>query len=296
MRYLTLLLAAYICACSLVGLPAPAFAEEGEEEEEKKPEGVQYSATVGVTFTQTSFVDWVAGGEDALTYVLNFKGGLSEDRANDNWKIEGALGFGQSKAGGQETRISGNEIKIEGQYNYKLPKQWSAYAAAGFRSAIVTGYDYTEDPKKPKASFNDPGYYTASLGGKKHFSQEPTLFTSRAGLGLKYTTAKKYFEFGYANDPDTEEPNKTKLETGIDSVTELNAQISENLLCESKLILFSAFKHLDVWDVLWETAFKAKINKYVNAELYLTFLFDKDVSGRVQRYEMLSIGLSYSIF
>lgn len=295
MRRLTLFLAASICAYSLVEFPAPAFAEEGKEEE-KKPEGVQYSATVGATLTQTNFVDWAEGGEDALSYVLNFKGGLSEERTTDNWKIEGALGFGQTKVGDEETKISVNEVKVEGQYNYKLPKQWSVYAAAGFRSAIVTGYDYTEDPKDEKASFNDPGYYTFSLGGKKHFSQEPILFTSRAGLGLKYTTAQENFTFGYADDPNTTELDKDKLETGIDSVTELKAQISENLFCESKLVLFSAFEYLDVWDVLWETAVKAKINKYVSAELYLVFLFDKDVSGRVQRFQMLGIGLSYYIF
>lgn len=295
MRRLTLLLAASICAYSLVEFPAPAFAEEGKEEE-KKPEGVKYSATVGATLTQTNFVDWAEGGEDALSYVLNLKGGLSEERTNDNWKIEGALGFGQTKVGDEETKVSVNEVKVEGQYNYKLPKQWSTYAAAGFRSAIVTGYDYTADPKREKASFNDPGYYTFSLGGKKHLSQEPILLTSRAGLGLKYTTAQENFGFGYADDPDTPELDKDKLETGIDSVTELKAQISENLLCESKLVLFSAFEHLDVWDVLWETAVKARVNKYISTELYLVFLFDKDVSGRVQRFQMLGIGLSYSIF
>ena len=283
-----------LLACSFFLLAAsridPAFAEE-----EEKPEGVQYSATVGATFTQTSYVDWAEGGEDALAYVLSLRGSAFEERIHDKWKFESALGFGQTRVGGDETRVSVNEVVLDGQYNYKLPNQWSAYAAAGFRSAIVKGYDYSEDPKLEKASFNDPGYYTFSLGAEKILSQAPIQLTSRAGLGLKYTTAKEHFEFGYADDPDTPELDKDKLETGFDSATDLNAKFSDNLLYLSKLSLFSTFEKLDVWDVRWENTLTAKINRYVSTQLQLTFLFDKDVSGRLQRFQMLSIGLSYTI-
>jgi hypothetical protein len=265
------------------------------QDEEAPPEGVQYSAVTGVTFTQTNYVDWAEGGEDALAYVLNLKGAVFEDRVHDKWKIEGALGFGQTKIGGEETRISINELVFDGLYNYKLPQQWSAYAAGGYRSAIVNGYDYSVDPKLEKASFNDPGYFTASFGAQKDFSQKPYYFTSRAGVGVKYTTAQEHYEFGYANDPDTPELDKDKLETGLDSVTDLNAKISDDLLFVSKLALFSSFEAMDVWDVRWENTLTAKINKYVNTQFQFTAVFDKDVSGRVQRFQMLSIGLSYTI-
>lgn len=294
-------LVAFFCAIVMLCPGNAAFAEETKKQE---PEGVQYDAALGATFTQTNYVDWAEGGEDALAYVLNFYGGIFENRTHDKWKIGATLGFGQSKVGGDESRVSVNEMTIDGQYNYKLPKQWSAYAAAGFRSAIVTGYDYNmlvpdSDPPREenieKASFNDPGYYTASFGAQKDFSQEPILFTTRVGLGIKYTTARTHFDFKYADDPDTPEIDKDKLETGIDSVTDLNAQISENLRYVSRLGLFSTFNGLDVWDVRWENTVTAKINKYVNTQLQLMFLFDKDVTGRVQRFQMLSIGLSYTI-
>jgi hypothetical protein len=282
------LLAVTVCALMV---PGAAFAEE----DEAPPEGVQYNAIVGATFTQTNFVDWAEGGDDALAYVLRFTGSVFEDRANDKWKFGGEAGFGQTKIEGEDTRVSVNELVLEALYNYKLPKKWSAYAAGGYRSAIVTGYDYSVEPKLEKASFNDPGYYTASFGAQKDFSQKPYQFTSRAGLGLKYTTAQEYYEFGYADDPDTPEIDKDKLETGIDSVTELNAEFSEDLLLASKLELFSSFDNLDVWDMRWENTLTAKINRYLNTQFQVIFLFDKDVTGRLQRFQMLSIGLSYAI-
>jgi hypothetical protein len=289
----------FVLALCAVSFAATAFAED-----EEPPEGVQYAAVTGITFTQTNYVDWAEGGDDALAYVLSFVGGASEDRRHDKWQIAGAVGFGQSKIGGEDTRVSVNELVLEGLYNYKLPRRWSAYAAGGFRSAIVTGYDYKvpipgTDPQefedREKASFNDPGYYTASFGAQKDLSQKPYHFTSRVGLGFKYTTAQTHYQFGYADDPDTQELDKDKLETGIDSVTDLNAQISEDLRLVSKLALFSTFEGLDVWDVRWENTLTAKINKYVNTQFQLIFLFDKDVSGRLQRFQMLSIGLSYAI-
>jgi hypothetical protein len=280
-----------LCALSILASAGVARAEE----EEEKPKGMQYDAAVGAVLTQVNYVDWAEGGEDALAYVLSFAGGLGEERDHDFWAVVGELGFGQTKVGGQETRISVNEVTVDGNYNYKLPKRWSAYVAGGFRSAIVTGYDYSADPKLEKASFSDPGYYTLSMGAEKNFSDKPYEFKSRAGLGLKYTTAQRHFRFGYADDPDTPGLDKDKLETGIDSATDLKAQISEDLLYVSKLSLFSTFEALDVWDVRWENKVTAKINKYVSTQLQLIFLFDKDVSGRLQRFQMLSIGLTYTI-
>jgi hypothetical protein len=279
------------CALAILASAGASFAEE----EEEKPKGMQYDAAVGAVLTQVNYVDWAEGGEDALAYVLTFAGGLGEERDHDFWGIVGTLGFGQTKVGGQETRISANEVTLNGKYNYKLPKRWSAYVSGGFRSAIVTGYDYSKDPKLEKASFSDPGYYTLSVGAEKNFSDKPFELTSRAGLGLKYTTAQRHFRFGYADDPETPGLDKDKLETGIDSVTDLNAQISEDLLYVSKLSLFSTFEALDVWDVRWENTVTAKINKYVSTQLQLIFLFDKDVTGRLQRFQMLSIGLTYTI-
>jgi hypothetical protein len=272
------------------GAAGPACAEEAEEE----PQGVQYSAVAGATFTQTNYDDWAEGGEDALSYVLRLKGGVFEDRLRDKWKIDGSLGFGQAKLGKEDTRISANEVIIDGLYNYKLPKKFSAYAAAGFRSALVTGYDYSVTPKIEKASFNDPGYYTLSLGAAYDIKPKPTYFRTRMGLGLKYTTAETHFKFGYADDPDTPEKDKSKLEEGIDSVTELDAEISENLLYVSKLELFARFQALDVWDVLWGNIVTAQINKYVSTQFELVLLFDKDVTGRLQRFQMLSLGITYT--
>jgi hypothetical protein len=274
------------------------------EDEDAPPEGVQYDLHVGAVFSQTNYVDWAEGGDDALSYAARLLAGISEDRINDKWKIEGEAKFGQSKVGGENTRVSVNEFTIDAQYNYKLPERWSAYAATGLRSPIVTGYDYKvpipgTDPQEyedvEKASFNDPGYYEASLGAEKDISSKPYHFTSRLGVGLRYTTARVHFEFGYADDPDTPELDKTKLETGFDSVTELNAEITEEITLVSKLQLFSTFEGLDVWDVRWENMFTARINKYVNTYFQFDFLFDKDVSGRLQRFQMLSIGLSYTI-
>lgn len=271
---------------------APSFAQE--EKEEEKPKGVQYEAVVGATFTQANYVDWAEGGEDALSYVLLLLGGVSEDRTHDKWKVAGFLGFGQTKIGSEDIRISANEVAAEGEYKYKLPKKFSAYAAAGFRSALVTGYDYSVEPKLEKASFNDPGYYSLSLGAAYDIKPEPTYFRTRLGVGFKYTTAKTHFEFGYADDPDTPGLDKDKLETGIDSVTELDAKISDNLTYVSKLALFSRFQDLDVWDVRWDNKVKAQINKYVSTQFELVLLFDKDVTGRLQRYNVLSIGITYA--
>lgn len=115
------------------------------------------------------------------------------------------------------------------------------------------------------------------------------------GIALQEVFTSKFNS--YSDDSDTKDKvEKFKLETGIESVTEGNVTVAENMNFNSKLRLFSRFKTLDVWDVRWDNTLTAKINKYFNVNLNILVIYQKDQSLKTQMKQTLQLGITYTLF
>ena len=101
----------------------------------------------------------------------------------------------------------------------------------------------------------------------------------------------------YSDDPKTTDKIEAfKLETGIESVTNSELNLDENLLFQSMLRLFSAFNTLDVWDVRWDNTVTAKITKYLNVNLNLLLVYEKRQSPKTQFKEGLQMASCIQFF
>jgi hypothetical protein len=99
----------------------------------------------------------------------------------------------------------------------------------------------------------------------------------------------------YADDPETAEIEKTRIQGGIESVSALGWEFAENMVLTSRLELFAPFEELDRIIVRSDNIIAMKVNKYVTANFNLVLINDVNVSARTQIKETLSIGLSYTI-
>ena len=115
------------------------------------------------------------------------------------------------------------------------------------------------------------------------------------GAALKETITRNH-PVPFADDPDTPEIEKVKVEVGMDSTTDLEIKINDIISFKSKLQLFSNFRGIQNIDVYWDNSFIAEIAKHVHAGLNVKLLYDRDVSPRRQLKQTLTVGLSYSFF
>ena len=99
----------------------------------------------------------------------------------------------------------------------------------------------------------------------------------------------------FSDDPATTNIEKFKAETGIESVTNGEYVLAENMLFKSSLHLFSRFNSMDVWDVRWDNSIVAKINDYLNTSLSYLLIYQKDQSVKTQMKEGLQLGINYTI-
>lgn len=239
----------------------------------------------GLNLTQVSFSDnWAQGGENALAYATTLNGKSVQDLSKTNWATSYKFAFGQTKLGEQGIRKSDDKIDVESNFTYKMGTYINPYVAATLKTQFVKGYDYAADPDSVVSNFFDPGYLTQSVG--LGYQPIPQIKT-RLGAALREVITSQFTDYAGGE--------KTKVEGGLESVTEVAWQMHSNLLFTGKVELFEAFNNLDIIIMRSDNTLAAKVSKYVTVNFNVQLLKEPPVSrGKIQRKQTLAVGLSYS--
>lgn len=247
-------------------------------------------AAVGLNLSQVALSNWTQGGDNTVAISFLGTGGLKY--YSEYWKFRNDLkiAYGRTKLGSQDYRTTDNELYLESVLSYNIGWAVDPYISNIVRSAIGTGYNYNQTPPIATAGFFDPAYVTQSVGFTYNKLES---FTTRLGFAVQETFTNKYNQ--YADDPATVKIEKTKVETGLESVTTAEITLQQNLLYKSNLRLFTRFESMDVWDVRWDNAFVAKLNDYVNVNFAFLLIYQKDQSLKTQIKEALQLGLTYTL-
>lgn len=270
------------------------FAQEAKEDNDTVKHGWTHSLISTLNLSQVSYTDWAAGGDDALAYNLLIDGRSYDEEIHTNWTTNYKFSFGEARLGNLGLRKTDDKIDIESILAYKVSEHYDPYASFTFKSQFTTGYKYNNDSIQSKTSvsgFLDPAIVTQAVGmSYKHSAS----FRTRLGLALREIFTNKYNV--YSDDPATPQIEKSKIEGGIESVTELELQIDSNIVFKSKLELFDPFKTIKVITVRMDNLLAMKVNKYIVASLGVQLINDAVVTPRTQIKEGLALGLTYSIF
>lgn len=251
------------------------------------------AGVAGLNLSQIALENWTQGGEDALAYTLYSHFGLDyhTDPLSFNNKLK--LAYGRTKLGSDDYRTTENEFFLENLVTYKAGWFADPYFSNTVRTTLTKGYDYSGDEAIQIADLFDPGYINQSIGLSYKVSES---FSTRMGLGFQETIADK-FATKYSDDPDTDNEIETfKFDTGIESVSNLNLKLDDNLLYTSELRLFGTFDALDIWDVRWDNILTAQVTKLINVNLNVLLIYDVDQVAKTQLKEALQIGITYTLF
>jgi hypothetical protein len=253
--------------------------------------GWKHSIVSALTLTQVAYTDWAQGGDNALAWALSLDGKSVEDREATNWSNTYKFAFGQARLGSQGIRKTDDKIDLETILTYKLGTYINPYGAATFKSQFARGNKYDAAGNKTAVSkFLDPGYLTQSAG--IGYQPIPEVKT-RLGAALREILTSQFT--GYSDDAATTDIEKTKIDGGLESVTDVEWKLEDNILFTSKLELFSPFKTLDEVVVRNDNTFAAKVSKYVTVNLNVQLINERRVTPRTQIKETLAIGLSYTL-
>lgn len=247
--------------------------------------------TIGAGVNQVSLSNWTRGGENLFSVTGNSD--FNVYYFSNPWLLKNNLSFaiGSTKAGSGNFQTNDNAALLENVLIYKIWKTIDPYLSNEIRTGILDGYDYSLNPIVQTSAFFDPGYITQSIG----FIYDRPMISSRLGIAFQETFANQFRQ--YTDDINTTGVSEGfKFQTGIESVTNANFTVAQNLYFNTRLRLFSAFNQLDVWDVGWDNTLTAVINNFMNVSLDALLVYEKSQSPKTQFKEGLQLGISYSVF
>ena len=277
----------------LVLLSLGAIQAYGQQDSSAPPKyGWAHSVVAGLTATQVSFNNWTQGGENALAYTVSLEGKSTDDLAEINWANDYKFAYGQTRLGDQGVRKTDDKIDLASVLSYKLGGVLNPYVAATFKTQFTRGYKYDGGGTATGVSdFFDPGYLTQSAGAV--YQPIPEAKT-RFGFALREIVTSRFAPL-YTDDPSTAGVEKTRVNGGLESVTEVNWKLADNILLTSKLELFDAFNAMDVIIVRSDNTLAMKVNKYIVVNVNVQLINERPVSPRMQVKQTLALGLTYSL-
>ncbi len=264
---------------------------------------------LNLTLTQNSYSDsWVGGEAGSVNWMANsnFKG-TKQLCYKFNWSNTLKLAFGQTHQQDQETKHWRKPFKstdlIDGETLGRFTLNVFVDPYLAFR--VISQFMDASVPEVKR--YISPITLSESGGiSKLLYKSEETEFLSRFGFGLRQMITKDIV--------DTLN-KKTKTHTtndgGFESVTDFKTSLSnEKISYSTKLTLFKAIFYSesnklkgkpeeDYWkavDVNWENILSASITKYLTVNLYVQFLYDKEIDLKGRFKETLALGLTYRLF
>lgn len=257
------------------------------------PSNWKHTLITGLTLTQVTFTDWAQGGENALAYTLGIDGKSVQDLTSTNWSNSYKFAYGQTKLGSKGLRKTDDKIELESVLTYKLGTHVNPYASATFKSQFDDGYKYDDvaNTKTKISSALDPMYLTQAVGiGYQPVAEVKT----RLGAALREVFDKN--RFGYSDDAKTTpEIEASKVEGGLESVTDVEIKIEENTLFTAKLEMFAPFNNIDVVVVRSDNTLSSKVSKYISLVFNVQLINDRSVTAKTQIKEGLALGISYAL-
>jgi len=272
----------------------------------------------GLNGTQSSFVNWSAGGRNNLSLIGFISAAADYSKGNWQWKnnLDLALGgmiYLDSTGRKQGLQKTDDKIDFATNLGYKFAKNWYASFVGGFKTQFMDGYAYPNDSMKV-STFMAPGYANLALGvdftPNEHFSMFISPLASKMTFVLDDSLANagafgvQDAIFNSAGDVISKSKG-FRAEIGAYLKLTYNKEVAKNINLKTRLELFSNYavkpQNIDVnADMLWTF----KVNSWLSASLNWTLIYDDDIDirdakggfgPRTQFKSVLGLGLSYTL-
>lgn len=246
--------------------------------------------------SQAGYRNWTEGGINSLAANAQLTGNF--ERLSPEWRqtYESRFAIGIVRQDTLDVRKAEDVLRLKSQVSYRGDggvKRFSPTVAAGLRTQFAPGLSYDKNPfdeggtlpVKVSDTFS-PATLTQSMG--LAYTSD-WGFGQRLGIGAKETVVlieRLRTLYGL------ERSEAVRFQLGVESHTEVDREVFQNVRLKSSLGLFAAFNQEELPDMLWENTVVMQVNRWLSADLEVVALFDRDISDDLQLKEVFSIALS----
>ena len=253
-------------------------------------------------FNQSTFNNWLAGGESSLAGTLGFNYEFHYKNDNTTWdnRILANYGLLQTKNADFEKKTD-DRFEYNSIYGKKAFGNWYYSLILNFRTQFTTGYIYGKDAngveiRTENTSFFSPAYLT--FGPGLYWKKNDNLKLNFAPLTSKmtfvnsdYTSLPGYVDGSYFGV----DANKSmRYELGFYASAYYKFNLMKNVNVENLLNLYSNYldKPENV-DLDYQINIVMTINKTLSANFTFQTIYDDNAFQGFQTRQVFGLGVNY---
>jgi hypothetical protein len=286
-------------------------------QEDTLPKNWKLKARYGLNGTQSSFLNWNAGGRNNVSLLGSVNVSANYTKGDYRWGNDLGLSLGGiqyiGKGNTSPVQKTDDKIDLTSSFGCKIKEHWYVAVLGNFKTQFIDGYVSPGDSIRT-SKFMAPGYSTFAVGVELkptvHFSVYLSPIASKmtfvndadlANAGSFGVEGAIYDNLGNV----LTEGRRFRGEIGAYFKMMYTKEIVQNIKMKSKLELFSNYLNNPTnIDVAAEIILNFKVNDWFSASLDLNLLYDddikiRDVNGgvgpRVQLKSVLGLGVSYTM-
>ena len=259
----------------------------------------------GLSGTQTSFVNWNAGGKNNISLIGSINSSANYSKGQLNWKNEISLALGGimyfDEVENYPVQKTDDKIDLSSSYGVKFSKRFFVSFIQGFKTQFLKGFSKPTDINYV-SNFMAPGYLSFALGTDYIKDDKFSIFGSPMASKATFVNDDSLSSVGAFGVRNNE---KARLEYGAFVKVNFNQKLMKNIEMKSKLELFSNYtNNPQNIDVNAELMFTFKVNNLFTSSAQWNLIYDddikiKDANGgegpRTQFKSVLGIGISYKL-
>ncbi|MEP0304382.1 MAG: DUF3078 domain-containing protein [Maribacter dokdonensis] len=275
----------------------------------------------GINISEVAFVNWNAGGDNAISGLGFLKFARKYKFSNFQWENNLELRYGLNAQEGQKLRKTEDVIRLTSNLGFKKDNtsRWFYSVQLNFNTQFSNGYKYP-DRDTPISRFMAPGYLlfgagTSYITKDEKFNLYLSPLTQKSTFVLDQDLADNG-AFGVEEaeldaDGNVITPGENHLlEIGILITNNFNYNIADNIELKSRLNLYTDYiKSFGNVDVDWELTLNMKVNKFISTSLGTQMIYDDDIlfdvvkndngtivdpgTPKIQFKQVLGVGLLY---
>ena len=264
--------------------------------------GWSKKGTITFLFNQSTFNNWLAGGESSLAGTLGFNYEFHYKNDNTTWdnRILANYGLLQTKNADFEKKTD-DRFEYNSIYGKKAFGNWYYSLILNFRTQFTTGYIYSKDAngveiRTENTSFFSPAYLT--FGPGLYWKKSDNLKLNFAPLTSKmtfvnsdYTSLLGYVDGSYFGV----DANKSmRYELGFYASAYYKFNLMKNVNVENLLNLYSNYldKPENV-DLDYQINIVMTINKTLSANFTFQTIYDDNAFQGFQTRQVFGLGVNY---
>lgn len=265
-------------------------------------EGWKTKGVVSLLLNQSSFNNWITGGEDSFSGTLGINYDFNYKKDDITWdnKILASYGLLQTKTADFEKKTD-DRLEFNSIVGKRAFGEWYYSYFLNFRTQFTKGYIYGQDVngkeiRTESTKFLSPGYLTTGPG--IYWTKDANLKINFAPLTSKltfvdnaYTSGTGYVDGDYFG---VDANNSMRYELGFYSSIYYKLAIMTNVTAENTLNAYSNYlEDPQNVDIDYSLNIIMKVNKFLSANFSFQAIYDDNAFRGFQTRQVFGLGINF---